>query len=556
MTQLIVRRLTASARAADEPRVRRLLAGLADSGLDRALAGAGLPAGDWCLRRVAVTVPMEDDRGDAWLEEQWSAALIAALRQLIGRGNGDAVHYPRPVDGVADLLAGAAAGRTEREWAWRQLGLLAAGDPSVAAAPRAAAVAAVRRRPELALAALTGAIQRVGVEALHRLLAPGGWTEVAAAVRAAHGPGVPGSLAEHTPESGGPGVPGSLAERTPESGREVDRLAEDVLDRSRLAAAFRRARIRADPETAAAWAVLAGAEAEPALTRRPAANAVLARLAAAFGGPPAPKHRTEDAVRVRDQARPVADRARPVADRPTIEDGPDDAGRVATASRSDVRRTTAPDLPPAERPAVDPEPAPSASRTRAGRTTRDSRPADSDQPGPASDDGESAELWRTPWAGLLFLLATTTAAGVPDELLADEALADRPLGWTLHHLGCRLVPAAPTDPAVFALAGAVPSRRPPRPEPRTVPAAAGALDRHAGRWAEVTARRLEPDGSRDPYAVVAEIAARAGTLSVWPGWLEVHLPLDSVDVAVRRAGLDTDPGWVPWLGTVVMFRYE
>ena len=28
------------------------------------------------------------------------------------------------------------------------------------------------------------------------------------------------------------------------------------------------------------------------------------------------------------------------------------------------------------------------------------------------------------------------------------------------------------------------------------------------------------------------------------------------DVAVRRAGLDTDPGWVPWLGTVVMFRYE
>jgi hypothetical protein len=43
---------------------------------------------------------------------------------------------------------------------------------------------------------------------------------------------------------------------------------------------------------------------------------------------------------------------------------------------------------------------------------------------------------------------------------------------------------------------------------------------------------------------------------VWPGWVEVYLPLDGVDVAVRRAGLDVDPGWVPWLGTVVMFRYE
>jgi len=36
----------------------------------------------------------------------------------------------------------------------------------------------------------------------------------------------------------------------------------------------------------------------------------------------------------------------------------------------------------------------------------------------------------------------------------------------------------------------------------------------------------------------------------------VHLSLDGVDVAVRGAGLDVDPGWVPWLGIVVMFRYE
>ena len=40
-----------------------------------------------------------------------------------------------------------------------------------------------------------------------------------------------------------------------------------------------------------------------------------------------------------------------------------------------------------------------------------------------------------------------------------------------------------------------------------------------------------------------------------PGWIEVHLPLDAVDLVVRRAGLDADPGWVGWLGTVVRFVY-
>jgi hypothetical protein len=33
------------------------------------------------------------------------------------------------------------------------------------------------------------------------------------------------------------------------------------------------------------------------------------------------------------------------------------------------------------------------------------------------------------------------------------------------------------------------------------------------------------------------------------------MPLDSVDLDIRRAGLDLDPGWVPWLGVVVRYRY-
>jgi hypothetical protein len=41
-----------------------------------------------------------------------------------------------------------------------------------------------------------------------------------------------------------------------------------------------------------------------------------------------------------------------------------------------------------------------------------------------------------------------------------------------------------------------------------------------------------------------------------PGWIEVHLSLDDVSTPLRRARLDLDPGWVPWLGVVLRFVYD
>jgi hypothetical protein len=35
----------------------------------------------------------------------------------------------------------------------------------------------------------------------------------------------------------------------------------------------------------------------------------------------------------------------------------------------------------------------------------------------------------------------------------------------------------------------------------------------------------------------------------------VRLSLDDVSTDVRRAALDLDPGWIPWLGVVVRFAY-
>lgn len=49
---------------------------------------------------------------------------------------------------------------------------------------------------------------------------------------------------------------------------------------------------------------------------------------------------------------------------------------------------------------------------------------------------------------------------------------------------------------------------------------------------------------------------RRGRLEVGPGRADLHLPTDAIDIAVRRAGLDIDPGWVPWLGRVIRFHYD
>lgn len=51
------------------------------------------------------------------------------------------------------------------------------------------------------------------------------------------------------------------------------------------------------------------------------------------------------------------------------------------------------------------------------------------------------------------------------------------------------------------------------------------------------------------------LICRRGRISVTPTHLDVYLPAGDADVRVRRAGLDLDLGWAPWLSRVVHFHY-
>jgi hypothetical protein len=216
--------------------------------------------------------------------------------------------------------------------------------------------------------------------------------------------------------------------------------------------------------------------------------------------------------------------------------------RGRTASRdTHVVGSVAPHLP---------EIAPVGSRT-------DDAPAVSSGTEATTDrgDDDAAVGLVTAWAGLAFLLATAAEARLPDRTLDDPRLADRPLEWTMHHLGRRVVPVGTDDPVLLVLSGTAAD------DATTVltagdPAAdeEAALDAIAAAWTEVTVRRLVEAGDDDGDPV-RRMARRPGRVLAEPGWFEVHLDASTADLVTRRAGLDIDPGWVPWLGAVVRYVY-
>jgi hypothetical protein len=54
---------------------------------------------------------------------------------------------------------------------------------------------------------------------------------------------------------------------------------------------------------------------------------------------------------------------------------------------------------------------------------------------------------------------------------------------------------------------------------------------------------------------LARLVLREAGVSVTPTHVDLVLPLAQADVVLRRAGLDADPGWLPWFGWIVAFHY-
>lgn len=140
--------------------------------------------------------------------------------------------------------------------------------------------------------------------------------------------------------------------------------------------------------------------------------------------------------------------------------------------------------------------------------------------------------------GLFFLLRPLVALDLAGWLdrhtwAADSAFAARLLAELARDHG-----ADDDDPLRLALA--VPAAADPALDR---PLVRRAWERAMARW--LAAAELTLDG----------VVPRPAHVACTPTHIDVCFPLQDASIAVRLAGLDLDPGWVPWLGRVIRFHY-
>jgi hypothetical protein len=171
--------------------------------------------------------------------------------------------------------------------------------------------------------------------------------------------------------------------------------------------------------------------------------------------------------------------------------------------------------------------------------------------GPSRNDVEAPWAYRCPPAALASLGSAGEpwrwwSAGERLVIVAGRiAIADVPLGGDegpapdLEHVVAR-------EQALAVLAGT--------PDVPALPADPEVAPQHAARsWHErvaglLTALLLRAHLEPSMVAVPATVELTASTI-------RVRMRLDDVDLGVRRAGLDRDPGWVPELGRVVDLEF-
>jgi hypothetical protein len=179
-----------------------------------------------------------------------------------------------------------------------------------------------------------------------------------------------------------------------------------------------------------------------------------------------------------------------------------------------------------------------------------------DQPAP----NRAAALFGEPtlFAGLLFLVPVLEQLGFAEFLEEHPSLLESHFpARLLLFIGAR-TGMKPHDPMSLALGDAEPFEF---EELRGLPESARALlvsplprvqiDTPQIAWLTTLRRWCR----RHARIGLASLVRRPGRVSASLTHLDICFDLAAADLRVRRAALDVDPGWVPWLGRVVCFQY-
>jgi hypothetical protein len=141
-------------------------------------------------------------------------------------------------------------------------------------------------------------------------------------------------------------------------------------------------------------------------------------------------------------------------------------------------------------------------------------------------------------AGLFFLIPAMHRLGMQRWLEENPALAPWSVPYLVLRAMAQRLDTLPDDPVLAAL-GDLPEDPPP-----AVLDAVGDWIRRLRRFARLTA-----------HLGLHSIVCRPGRVVFTETHIEVLFRLDRADIRIRRAGLDIDPGWAPWLARVIHFHY-
>jgi hypothetical protein len=555
-------RLTASAQAERE-RLDKVLGVVLGDALEQALFRVGIAEHEEiCIRQIIAPVRLRLSQADSALVLRWSVALAEAIQQATERGpSAEVVRYGSRVQALLDLAVSITRGDYRRAWAWQQLGLWQVGEqPSEREAVRGF-VQALSTEAQLVAPILRSLASFNRLEFFTARFATEQWVLLAHAALVAAG--APTHLLDGVDDD----EPTAFAPLTSAFLRQT---AHRLLAASSLTTALE-SLVTQSPDMRRAIATLIVLETEPNALRtsEDTSRALIytigeaLEILAVIAATPTTADQ-ESAFATRDMA--------------AVKDVEADAPDVAAAAND--AETSVPDSMTTtqdERVSV---------RTDAGfRPGRKASPEDgnvvgrralagnrSSTPDPqpeehspqterfASDEADELALplvrreALTRFGGLLFLLGVVEDLGLPDDIQTQPALATRLFRWVLFQLALTLIPAEVHDPAVLAFAGLSPDATPPSidEEPPTE-AEESVIVSYAARIREAVCERLD---RCDPHEALQFVCHRHATVVVDPGWIEVRFALVNLSTEIRRAALDLNPDYLPWLGVVVKFVYE
>lgn len=451
-----------------------------------------------CIASVDVDIELDLGRPRDTLASEWARGLVEAVVRAVESGDavGDAVVvYRTEHDALRDLVVGVARGRYDRHWAWQQLAFVGGSTATPTGIDVANALAA---RPEHAAAVIASCRADAW-----RVIDPIGWILIAAAMARAVGEQPLAGSWDHTSswnDAGGRTGP-DVGRPYGESGHDatIDGKLPDRRDQPPDAALVDRI-VAAIP--ASAWSAAEGGE-----------SAALALLATTMVAPHAARRRQVlDAVVARSRV------------------------GAASGPRADA-------------------PAPVPPRPPASTVPSSSRAGEPDDPDEPSIDGPVDPVYLSDIGGVWYLVRLIDELDVMVRLARHDAARAPDL---LAAVVARVAGVSVEDPAVVLVAGTAGD------DDRSLDDGTdGAADEMADADAEIVTtlagalidELTQRGGGRLAGRDLDQLWRRRAEMTVGVGTIEVVFDLDDVDLDVRVLGLDVDPGFVWWSGSVVRFHY-